>query len=118
MRLCVAAARGDHSVRIAAACLTQHLARFFVAHRGHRAGVDDVGVGFFLKADQLVTAALKLLLKRLRFILIHLAAQGADGDSHGYDRSFPLRRRAQKARKNRSFAPWRFSPCYFKWQWI
>ena len=37
----------------------------------------------YLKPDQLVSTACQLLLKRLRFILIHLAAQGADGNSHG-----------------------------------
>ena len=82
MRLGVAAAGGDDRARVAALRLTEHLARLFVAHRRDRAGVDDVGVRRLFKIHQLVPAVQKLLFECLRFILVHLAPEGADRNFH------------------------------------
>ena len=62
--------------------LTEHLARLFVAHRRDRAGVDNVGVRRLLKIHQCMSAVQKLLLECLRFILVHLAPEGADRNFH------------------------------------
>ena len=50
--------------------------------RAMEGGIDDVGIRRFLKGHQCVAPADKLLLHGLCLVLVHLAAQGIDGNTH------------------------------------
>ena len=78
----IAAAGGYHGVLIQLAAPADHLAGFFVADGGDRAGVDDIGVRRRVEGNQCVSPADKLLLHGLRFILIYLAAKGVNRNAH------------------------------------
>ena len=80
----VAAAHRHHSMGGAAAGLADHLAGLLVAHRRDGAGVDDVGVGLPVKGGQGVAPAGELRLHGLGLVLVDLAAQGIDSNSHGF----------------------------------
>ena len=78
----VAAAHRHHRVGGALAGLPDHLAGFLVAHRRDGAGVDHIGVRRPVKGHQGVAPAGELRLHRLRLVLVDLAAQGVDSNSH------------------------------------
>ena len=72
----------DHLIRCCA-FLGNSLPGFFIADGGDGAGVDDVGVRRGLKVHQRVATPLKLLLHGLRLVLVDLAAEGVNSNSHG-----------------------------------
>ena len=76
-------AGGHHGVGAAALGPADHLAGFFVADGGNGAGIDDISVGAVLEVHQLMTPAAQLLLHGLGLVLVHLAAQRVNGNSHG-----------------------------------
>ena len=90
----IAAAGGDDRAGIAPLGAADHLAGLLVADGGDGAGVDDIGVGRVLKRDERMAAARQLLLHGLRLILVDLAAEGIDGNSHG---NSPRKGPAQRA---------------------
>ena len=79
----IAAAGSHHGLGIAALGPADHLPGFFIADGGDGAGVDDVGVRRGLKVHQRVATPLKLLLHGLRLVLVDLAAEGVNSNSHG-----------------------------------
>ena len=79
----IAAAGSHHGLRIAALGPADHLPGFFIADGGDGASVDDVGVRRGLKVHQRVATPLKLLLHGLRLVLVDLAAEGVNSNSHG-----------------------------------
>ena len=80
--LSVAAAHRHHRAGRALAGLADGLAGFLIAHRRNGAGVDDIGVGLPREGDQRVAPALQFGLQRLGLVLVDLAAQGIDSNSH------------------------------------
>ena len=79
----IAAAGSHHGLGIAALGPADHLPGFFIADGGDGAGIDDVGIRRGLKVHQRVATPLKLLLHGLRLILVDLAAEGVNSNSHG-----------------------------------
>ena len=80
----VAAAGGHHRAGAALFGAADHLPGLFVADGGDGTGVDDVGVGFGFKVRQGVAPALQFQLHGSRFVLVDLAAQGINSNSHRF----------------------------------
>ena len=75
-------APGDDDIRqrILPVAAAHGLHTLFIARARHRAGIDDVHIRHFLKADGRVSRALKALAHGLRVVLVHLAAKRVEGD--------------------------------------
>ena len=78
----ITAAGGHHRVGVQLMTPADHLPGFLVTDGGDGAGVDDIAVGLCLGGHQRMTAAQQLLLHGLCLVLVHLAAQGIDGNTH------------------------------------
>ena len=72
----VAAAHADDGLRVAPADTADGVARFFVGHGRHGAGIDHITVADAVKVAQRVAALEQKLLHCLCFVLIDLTSQG------------------------------------------
>ena len=89
MGLGIAAAHRHHCARVLPLDAVDHLPGLLVADRRDGAGVHDVCVRLLRKLRERVPPGQQLLLHGLGLILVHLAAQGIDGNFHGISLHFP-----------------------------
>ena len=93
MGLGVAAAHRHHGAGVLPLDAVDHLPGLLVADRRDGAGVHNVGVRLLPKGHDFVPPAPQFLLHGLGLVLVHLAAQGVDGNFHrfSFDGIFRLR---------------------------
>ena len=84
----IAAAHRHHRRRMLLLHPVDHLAGLLVADGGDGAGVHHVGVGLPGKIHHLMALGPEGLLHGLGLVLIHLAAQGVNGDFHRFSLRF------------------------------
>ena len=82
MGLGVAAAHRHHRRRVLLLHPVDRLPGLLVADRSNGAGVHNIGIRLIGKVHHLMAFCPEGLLHSLRFILIHLAAKGINGDFH------------------------------------
>ncbi|SCJ66884.1 Uncharacterised protein [uncultured Blautia sp.] len=89
MGLGIAAAHCHHGAGVLPLDAVDHLPGLLVADCRDGAGVHDIGIRLIGKLRERVPPCQQLLLHGLGLILVHLAAQGIDGNFHGISLHFP-----------------------------
>ena len=77
----ITAGHDDLGLRVAPLCPAHQLAALGVSLIGDCATIDDVDLSRIAERNTLVARGRESLLQRGRVVLIHLAAQGSDGNA-------------------------------------
>ena len=83
VHLGIAAAYTDHRLGVQLSGPAQGVSGLFITDRRDGTGIDNVKIAGLIKPARLIAPGDKVLLQRLGFILVYLAAQGVDGKLHG-----------------------------------